>query len=103
VAKLREDRSRPSEEDRCQRSKGLTNSRVHKVKVKVLGITSLKDASGERRTDVGSRTQEDHWIRTWGRFSGPRKKRFEILAMGIARLREVIYRQLESRVGHSGV
>jgi hypothetical protein len=103
VAKLREDRSHSSKEDRCQISKGLANSGVCRVKVQVLGITSRKDTSGERRTTIGSRTQEDHWIHTWGRVSGPRKKRFESLATGITRLREAISRQLESRVGHSGV
>jgi hypothetical protein len=56
VAKLQEDKIHPSEEDRCQISKGLANSGVHRVKFHVLGITSYEDASGERRTAVGSRT-----------------------------------------------
>jgi hypothetical protein len=71
------------------------------VKVQVLGIASREDASGERRITIGSGLQEDLWIHAWDRVSGPRKKRFESLATGVARLREGDISTAGGSVGHS--
>jgi hypothetical protein len=81
----------------------IVNLGVRRVKVQVLGIASRKDASGERRITVGFGSQEDRWIRAWDRVSGPRKKRFESLATGVARLREGDISTAGGSVGHSGM
>jgi hypothetical protein len=52
--KWREDLSRPSEEDRCQRSSDLANSEVCRFRAQVLGIQSHEDARGEKVIAVGS-------------------------------------------------
>jgi hypothetical protein len=48
VANWREDRSRPSVEDRWQRSRDLVNSGVRRTKAQALGVPSHERRSGER-------------------------------------------------------
>jgi hypothetical protein len=50
VAKSRENRSSPSEEDRWQRSRDLSNSEVRKVRAQRLGAPSLE---WRNRKDLG--------------------------------------------------
>jgi hypothetical protein len=66
-----------------------------------LRAQSYEDASGERRTVVGSGTKEDRWICVRDRVSGPRKKRIENLGVGIVRLREGDIPTAGGSVGHS--
>jgi hypothetical protein len=47
-------RSRPSEEDRWQRSKDLANSEVRRVRAQTLGAPSREDARSEKKNS--------HWI-----------------------------------------
>jgi hypothetical protein len=64
VAKSRENRSRPSEEDRWQRSRDLMNSEVRRVRAQELGAPSREVAKSRgARIVVGSRSREDRWIR----------------------------------------
>jgi hypothetical protein len=51
-------RSRSSEKDRCQRSRGLANSGVRRVRAQVLGTLSHEDARSEK--------EDNHWIRIVG-------------------------------------
>jgi hypothetical protein len=81
----------------------IMNSGVRRVKIQVLGIASHEDTSGERRITVGSRSQEDRWIRVWDQVLGPRKKRFKSLATGVMRLREGDISTAGGSVGHSGM
>jgi hypothetical protein len=53
--------------------------RVCGLRAQGLGAQSHEDASSERRTAIGSWSQEDHWIHTWGRASKPREKRLKNL------------------------
>jgi hypothetical protein len=65
VAKSRENRDRPSEEDRWQRSRDLANSEVRKVRAQELGAPSREVAKSRgARIAIGSRSREDRWIRT---------------------------------------
>jgi hypothetical protein len=48
VENWREDRSRPSVEDRWQRSRDLVNSGVRRTKAQALGVPSHELRSGER-------------------------------------------------------
>jgi hypothetical protein len=54
AAKWREAVSRPSKEDRWQRSRDLANSGVRRVRAQVLGIQSHEDARSEKVITVGS-------------------------------------------------
>jgi hypothetical protein len=74
----------------------LANSGVRRVKAQALGISSREDARSEKVIRRWIWIEENRWIRTWDRISGPRKKRLENLGAGIARLREAISRQLEA-------
>jgi hypothetical protein len=73
----------------------LANSGVRRVKAQTLGVSSREDARSEKVTSRWIWIEENRWIRTWDRISGPRKKRLENLGAEIARLREAISRQLE--------
>jgi hypothetical protein len=73
----------------------LTNSGVRRLKAQTLGIPSHEDARSEKVNNPWIWIEENRWIHTWDRVSGPRKKRLEDLGAGITRLREVISRQLE--------
>jgi hypothetical protein len=65
VAKSREDQDRPSEEDRWQRSRDLTNSEVHKVISQGLDAPSREWQSHEEQRQ--SLDQEPHrLLRVWG-------------------------------------
>jgi hypothetical protein len=48
AAKWKEDRSRPSEKARWQRSRDLANSGVRREKAQALGVQSHEDARGEK-------------------------------------------------------
>jgi hypothetical protein len=73
--KSRENRSRPSEEDRWQQSQsqrsaeeiqdsGLANSEVRRVRAQELGAPSREVAKSRgAETTIGSRSREDRWIR----------------------------------------
>jgi hypothetical protein len=62
VAKPREDQSRPSEEDRWQRSRDLVSSEVREVEVQKLDAPSREWRSHER---IRSRpSEEDRWQRS---------------------------------------
>jgi hypothetical protein len=74
----------------------LANSGVHRVRAQTLGIPSREDARSKKVNNHWIWIEENRWIRTWDRVSGPCKKRLEDLGAGIARLREAISRQLEA-------
>ena len=84
------------EEDTCQRLRDLANSEVRKVKAQTFGIPSREDTRSEKVNNRWIWIEENRWIRTWDRVSGPRKKRLENLGLGAARLRKVISQQLEA-------
>jgi hypothetical protein len=54
AAKWREDMSRPSEEDRWQRSRDLANSGVPRLRAQALGTPSREGARSEKKIAVGS-------------------------------------------------
>jgi hypothetical protein len=64
MAKPREDQSRPSEEDRWQRSRDLVNSEVHRVRVQVFGTPSRETRGARKKVAVGSGSQENRRIYT---------------------------------------
>jgi hypothetical protein len=90
AAKWREARSRPSEEDRCQRSKRSHELGSSQGESPSIGTQSHEDARSEK--------EDNRWIQNTGgpldphvgSCLGTSRKGLENLATGIARLREVI-------------
>jgi hypothetical protein len=64
MAKPREDQSRPSEEDRWQRSRDLVNSEVRRVRVQAFGTPSRETRGARKKVAVGSGSQENRRIYT---------------------------------------
>jgi hypothetical protein len=64
VEDSQEDRDHPFEEDRWKRCRDLANLEVRRVRAQELGAPSHEVAKlrGEK-VIIGSREQEDHWIR----------------------------------------
>jgi hypothetical protein len=102
VAKSRENRSRPSEEDRWQQSRrsaeeiqdsGLANSEVRKVRAQELGAPSREVAKSRgAKTTIGSRSREDRWIRNpiayHRAFGGSEVERESLSTSEVAKCRE---------------
>jgi hypothetical protein len=60
---------------------------VCELRAQGLGAQSREDASKKRRTAVGSGSQEDRWIYTWGRALEPCEKRLENLNSRVVKSR----------------
>jgi hypothetical protein len=96
VAKSQEDRDRPFEEDKWQRSRDLVNSEVRKVRAQELGAPSHEWRSHEITRSVDSR-----WIQVTG---GPLDQEPHRLSCiwGFERLKGVVFDFMSSEVSRAG-
>ena len=91
MEKPREDQSRPSEEERLQRSRDLVNTEVRRVSDQAFGTPSRETQGTRKKVAVGSSSQENCRIYTYDRVSGFRRLKPVILATKAVKSRGMIF------------